>query len=257
MNVVFDSLAHLTVLRRRVDRFSHPRQPNLTGYAATGHKDIDHILGGGFSRSKLHEIIAISTDHAVNAAGFAAMCAQRFDGMLAWLRLETGDRALHPHGLHEIGVNPGRCLLVSAPDSSALLRAADEALRCTALTTVVIELWREPQRIDLTVSRRLQLAAERSGVTALLLRVAVDPVPTAAQTRWAVSAAPSQLLATGAPGWSTLDLELLRQRGGPAGMRWRVEWNRDETCFKPPFSGDLATLPGSRSLDHRRHRPAA
>ena len=71
--------------------------------------------------------------------------------------------------------------------------------------------------LDLTASRRLALAAEQSGVTLLMLRLEAEPVPSAADTRWAVSAAPSQALEANAPGPPQLEIELLRRRVGPFG----------------------------------------
>lgn len=252
-----DSLTLRTALQRRVDRLSKPRPTVATTAVATGCDEIDQALGGGLSRGKLHEVIADTSENAASAAGFAAMCSRLVGGPVAWLRAKGSERSLYPHGLREIGIDPRQLLLISAPDQAALLKAADDAVRCAALGAVVIELWREPQRIDLTVSRRLVLNAETSGVTTLLLRIAVAPMPNAAQTRWAVSAAPSMPLAAHAPGHPALDLELLRQRGGLGGMRWRVEWNRDEASFRAPLSGVVDAVPARRSLaddaDERRY----
>ena len=56
----------------------------------------------------------------------------------------------------------------------------------------------------------------------------------------------------GAPGMPAFEIELLRQRGGPAGWRWRVEWDRDRVSFGQgagaQISGDLATVPDGGSL---------
>src|SRR5204862_316546 len=51
--------------------------------------------------------------------------------------------------------------------------------------------------------------------------------------RGRVSPAPSFALAADAPGPPAFDLELLRRRAGPAGRRWRVEWNRERRAFQP------------------------
>jgi protein ImuA len=70
----------------------------------------------------------------------------------------------------------------------------EESLRHTGLAAVVGEI---DGRIGLTASRRLQLAAEKSGVMGLLLRRPrrkaddIASEPTAARTRWQVSALPS------------------------------------------------------------------
>ena len=62
--------------------------------------------------------------------------------------------------------------------------------------------------------------------------------PSVADTRWRVAAAPSVPLADGtpdgAPGHPVFDIELLRRRAGPAGVTWRVEWNRERRAFQDP-----------------------
>lgn len=255
-----DSPPRIAALQRRIARLSQPRPARDNGHAALGLAAIDERIGGGLQRGQLHELVAGEAADAAAGAGFAAMLAVRLGGPLVWLRIGGVAGALYPPGLCEIGIDPGEVLLVLAADAPDLLRAAGEVARCAAVGVAVIELWHDPKRIDLTVSRRLALAAESSGTTPLLLRIAADPVPSAARTRWGVRAAPSTPLAdggAGAPGMPALDLELLRRRGGPAGWRWRVEWNRDAGAFKPGYgaslSGDLAAVPDGGSLaDGRR-----
>jgi protein ImuA len=58
-----------------------------------------------------------------------------------------------------------------------------------------------------------------------------------------------------APGKPAFDIELLRRRGGQAGLRWRVEWDRDayifdQTAFEAAVfdtetGGDSAAIPGA------------
>lgn len=244
-----ESSIQRAALQLRIDRLSRPGRAAASDGVAMGHAGIDRMLGGGLARGRLHEIVAEAAEDAACGAGFAAMCARRFGGTLIWLRVQQRDHRLYPHGLREIGIDPHTVLLISAPDPPAVLRAADEVMRCDAVGVAVIELWREPHRVDLTASRRLMLAAEASGATALLLRIGAMPVPGAAQTRWSVRAAPSLPLAAGAPGRPALDIELLRQRGGMAGGRWQVEWDRDAGCFRTPLSGAVAALPVGRPLD--------
>ena len=80
---------------------------------------------------------------------------------------------------------------VRAADVDAALRTAADALACDALGAVVLEVWGEPRQLDLVASRKLTLAAQASGVTALLLRLAATPQPSTAETRWIVRAAHS------------------------------------------------------------------
>src|SRR3546814_11133116 len=93
---------------------------------------------------------------------------------------------------------------------------------------------------DVCSSDLLSLAAETSGVTVLLLRVSALPAPSTAHTRWAVRSAPSLPLEANAPGHPAMEVELLRQRGRPAGGVWQVEWDREQTIFR----------------DRKRDRPA-
>src|SRR3546814_8385202 len=116
-----------------------------------------------------------------------------------------------------------------------------------------LECWGHPRVVDLTGTQRWTLAAEKSGVTILLLRMDAEPMPSAADTRGQVRAAPSQALEANAPGHAALEIELLRRRAGPAGMRWRVEWNRDECIFREPaLSGAVVSLPFGRPAADKR-----
>jgi protein ImuA len=250
MNIMPESPHRLAALRRRIDQLTQFCGNAAYARVPLGHDAVDAVLGGGLARGKLHEIVAAEADDAACATGFAAMLARRLGGALVWLRVDGTGGVLHAPGLNEIGLDPGVVLSVSTPDPPTLLRAAGDVMRCGAVGVVVIELWREPKRIDLTVSRQLILAAEISGTTALLLRIAADPVPNAAQTRWSVCAAPSSPLAANAPGLPALDIELLRQRGGPSGARWRLEWDRDQTCFRDPaLPSAVVSFPARRPLD--------
>lgn len=215
---------------------------------------IDRALGGGLAAGGLHEVFAQGEADEAAAAGFAAMLAlvvTRGDGAaspILWLREDGAQRGapLHGPGLADLGLDPERLILGILPDARALLRAGADALRCAGLGALVLELGGNPPLLDLTASRRLVLAAEQGGVTPLLLRLrGARPSPSAARTRWQVSAAPSAPLEADAPGHPALALSLLRQRGGPAGLDWTVEWNRDAACFRPAaLPGDRLPVPG-------------
>ena len=242
----------LAALRRQVSGIEF-RQAEAAARFATGHPVLDAALGGGLAEGRLHELFAASPEDAASAAGFAAMLALRAlepGKALLWLRTDNAERrsgGFHAPGFAELGGNPDAMLLALAPDEVTLLRCAADAARCAGLAVVVAECWGSPPALDLTASRRLTLAAEKSGVTLLLLRVDAEAAPSAAETRWQVSAAPSQALEANAPGPVAMDIELLRRRAGPAGMRWRVEWDRDQCSFREPaLSGAMVPLPLGR-----------
>jgi len=246
--------SHLSSLHERIRRLAGPsRGTHGDGLFATGHQAIDARFGGGLACGCVHELFAADADDAGSVAGLGVGLAWRArrGRRLLWLRSDESQRrsgAAYAPGLAELGLDPGAWILGRMPDETALLKAATDALRCAALGAVVIECRGNPRVLDLTASRRLALAARDSGVTAFLLRGDATPVPSAAETRWAVRSAASRALAANAPGLPMFEVELLRRRAGPAGMVWRMEWDRDVRVFREPApekaaSGAVVSLP--------------
>ena len=169
---------------------------------------------------------------------------------------------LYGVGLTGLGIDPARLLFVETDDNSGLLRAGLDAARCPGLAAVVLETWGRFSEYDLIASRRLVLAAERSRVPVIVLRGdgisgnRAEPRASAAHSSWQIRRAPSSPLAARAPGLPAIEAELLRQRGGPAGMRWRLTWDDANGCFRedrggiaprataecPPLSGAVVSL---------------
>ena len=221
-----------------------------------GIASLDAALGGGLARGRIHEIYGAEDDDFASAAGFALGMATGLNDpgrTVLWLRVQRAARlggVLQANGWAELGGAPWSGLVGVVPDTMALLRAGVDALRCAALGAVIVEGWGAMRELDLTASRRLSLAAEKSGVPLLLLRHDAAPVPSAAQTRWQVAAAPSHTLPGNAPGRPSFDVTLLRQRSGPCGLGWRLEWDRDRRMFlEAALSGAVVSPPA--------HRPAA
>ena len=109
-----------------------------------------------------------------------------------------------------------------------VLWAMEEGLKSPVLAAVVGEVG----TLSLAASRRLQLAAEASGVTGFALRrwrqsedaARERGAPNAALTRWRVKALPGDV-GDGAPGVGRArwQVELWRCRGGEVPMSWMVE----------------------------------
>jgi protein ImuA len=218
-------------LRALRDRIRHIEQPACHGVLPFGIAAIDEALpGGGLALGAVHEILGAGGDEedGAAAAGFAAGILARLGGRPVLWCLKRPD--LYGPGLLAHGLDPARLVLVGAPRDEDILWAVEEGLRTPGLAAVVGEIGRLP----MVAARRLQLAAERSGVTAFLLRrwrngeeaVAERERPSAAVTRWRVRALPAQegddprlRHLIGQPRWR---VELLRCRGGvPA--QWVVE----------------------------------
>jgi protein ImuA len=247
----------LASLRGSIERLEAPSDAHAFNRVALGHAGADAMLCGGLAVAALHEVFAEGHQSA-GATGFIAGLAGRIAPRkpLVWVRhdfadLESG--ALSMNGLCELGLDPRLVVTVRATDAETALRATADALACDALGAVVLEVWGETRQLDLVASRKLTLAAQASGVTALLLRVAAEPAPSTAETRWIVRAAHSPpgspSSAWGAP---MFDAHLVRNRHGPVG-RWIMEWKCDECLFYEPAADPQ---PVAAAPAHRPH-PAA
>src|SRR5271169_364989 len=215
-------------LRERVRRIERPAEI-MHGILPFGIAAIDRALpGGGLARGALHEILGAGGDEEDGAipAAFASVIAGRLTrpptspslsapgggegrGEVLWC-LPRPD--LYGPGLAAHGLDPGRVVLVRASRDAEILWAMEEGLRAPGIVAVVGEVGSLP----MVASRRLQLAAERSGITAFLLRRWRDggqaarerALPNAAVTRWRIAA---------------LQLRPVRDEPGVGRPRWRVE----------------------------------
>jgi protein ImuA len=220
---------------------------------ASGVAGLDAALGGGLAYGRVHEIYAADAGDGAAAAGFAMAAATGMaggDGTILWLRTRRAAAlggAAQGDGWADLGGQPGHGLISIVPDALALLRTAVDGVRCGAIGAVIAEEQGAMREWDLTASRRLALAAEKSGVPLFLLRIDAAPVPSATHTRWQVAAAPSHPLPGNAPGLPTFAISLLRQRSGPGGLDWQLEWDRDQCLFRDAaLSGAVAPLPARR-----------
>jgi protein ImuA len=250
---MIEERAHLPELRERIRRIERPTAA-IHGVLPFGIAAIDRVLpGGGLARGALHEILGAGGDEedGVLAAAFTAgilgrlgphstpgMPAQaggrpgapppagegRGGGMVLWC---LPHQDLYGPGLAAHGLDPARIVLVRAPRDAEILWAMEEGLRAPGIAAVVGEVG----TLATVASRRLQLAAERSGIAAFLLRrwrnggqaARERNLPNAAVTRWRIAALPSSPPwgepGVGRPRWR---VELLRCRGGEPGS-WEVE----------------------------------
>jgi protein ImuA len=225
--------AERTLLPELRERIRLIERPAVTAHGVVpfGVAAIDRALpGGGLARGALHEILGVGGDEedgavaAAFAAGVLGRLVMARDGLVLWC-LPRPD--LYGPGLAVHGLDPGRLVLVRASRDAEILWAMEEGLRTPGIVAVVGEVGALPA----VASRRLQLAAERSGATAFLLRrwreggraARERALPNAAMTRWRIAALPSRPVrdepGVGHPRWR---IELLRCRGGEPGC-WEME----------------------------------
>ena len=237
-------LARRAVLERLRARLARLEAVGRSGGAVMplGLPGIDRALpGGGLARGCLHELCGAPDRGA--ALGFATALLGRLmvdGGHVVWI----GPRdELFAPGLAELGLAPERLIMVRARARDARLWAFEEALRSPGLAAALAEV----DRLSLTESRRLQLAAEAKGVSALLLRpLGAGATPSAAATRWRIEAAPGAAGRAGRPfGPPHWRVALLRTRGGRTGS-WQIAWRR-EGWHESADPLAVAAEPGDRS----------
>ncbi|MGD9844744.1 MAG: ImuA family protein [Variibacter sp.] len=213
---------------------------------------IDRVLpGGGLVRGALHEVAGGGNGAVDGAAAalFAAGIAARSPGKVLWCVTRPD---LFAPALAQAGLAPARVIYVECGDEKSLLTCFEEGLRHPGLGAAVGEV----ARLSMTASRRLQLAAESSGGIGLAVRrwrrqteAADFGMPTAATTRWRVSALPSAPLpvpGVGRPRWL---LELIRSRAGES-ADFVVEACDDQGRLALP--SDLANGQGAKDVGRRR-----
>ena len=183
-----------------------------------------HLPDGGLTRGALHELIGGGADlaHGAAAALFAATVFAKAKGSVLWV-LKARD--LFAPGLAAVGLHPDRVIYAETGTEDHVLPVAEDGARHRGLAGVVAET----ARLTLTASRRLQLAAEASGVTVIVLRRwsgrgEPELTGSVAVTRWRLTALPAMPLAGGVPGLGDARwrLELLRCRGAEPAL-WTVE----------------------------------
>ena len=215
-----------------------------------GAVEIDAALPwNGFPMRGLHEVSGDAAAHGFSATLLARLSKAK-GGSAPILWCQQG-RDLCGQGLMVYGIDPNQVIIVHGKNDTDILWAMEEGLRSACLSAVIGQLYRVPP----IAGRRLQLAAEESGATGILLRATpgktVTQAPTSvALTRWRVLSAPSLTPACGAglgkPNWH-LELQRCRlsamqgyskvkkQENTGRPQSWQVEW-----CYE---TGDLSMAP--------------
>lgn len=236
---------------------------------ATGAEAFDAALGGGLPLAALTEIHGAETRDAGAASGFAlalaglllARATQR--APLLWIgTAEIFREAGMPYapGLRaRFGIEPQELLVAEAPKLPDVLWIAEEAANLKGFSAVILEIRGNPQKLDLTATRRLHRRAQAAGRPVFLLRQAALPEPTAAPVRLVVSpatAAPRHTIAgplagsIGPPGFAVrIDKSRLALPG-----QFTLEWNADERSFAERQQPALGPADSGAVVSLSRHR---
>ncbi|MBJ6127376.1 ImuA family protein [Microvirga splendida] len=201
-------------LRRQIERLGGA--PGARKSLPFGVSVLDrHLPGKGLTLGSLHEVIeeGPASEFAGTATFFTAGIAARLKGPVLWCLTR---RDLFAPGLMQVGLHPDRVIYAETCRDADVLLLIEEGLHQKGLGAVIGEV----SRLGLTASRRLQVAAEASGVPALVIRrwwtVAerdLTQLPTAASTRWRVLPVPSEVVPAGGLKRGRWQVELVRCRG--------------------------------------------
>jgi len=175
----------------------------------------------GYLPTGIHEFLNSTNEDAAATSGFIAALLRKQmtnGGICAWISLSG---SVFPAALAAFGVDADRVIFVNIQKEKDALWVMEEALKCEQLSAVVGEI----KNIDLTASRRLQLAVERSRINGFVLRYATHKLnPIASVSKWHITSVAANT-ENGMPGvgFPTWNVELLKIRNGKTGS-WKIEF---------------------------------
>ena len=181
--------------------------------------------------------------------GWAGFLLAQVDPAKPVLWVQERMAILESGRVHPLGFRIPELIHVEARDARDALWAMEEGVRCSCLAAVIGEIWGDPKTLDFVATRRLAVAAERSGTPCWLVRLGGNANLSGARMRWRIGSAPSlanslDQRASGLPAW---DAELFRARGEPPGQ-WMVASEADRF--------HLVAAPGDRALGEKRRLSA-
>jgi protein ImuA len=205
--------------------------PRLEGVAIStrtlsfGLPTLDTHLQGGLAYGALHEIAPEADADMPAAFGFLAALLGRVPAggfILLVLSSKQFARCGRPygHGLHALGLDPARLILVEAKNEKDALWAMEEAVRSAAPAAVAGTI----DKLDFKISQRLHLAAGDSGRPLFLLRPARAWGSSVALTRWRIGAAAAARDRFGLIARWKWNVRLERCRNGRPGQ-WLLEFD--------------------------------
>lgn len=270
--------ADLSELRDRVRALERGGAHQAAQVTPLGVEALDQRLaGGGLARGRVHEVIGEARSEVRDAAGFGFTAAlvsrlMRSDGDVLWCPRGANIHGGMPcaRGLALLGVDPRRIIVAEARGDVDRLWAMEEGLGCSGLVAVVAELGPANARVRTRESvncRRLQLVAEASGVTGILLRpdAGMESATTGTpETRWRITSVPgperegmedTREAHDWRPRWHA---ELLRARNGRPGEA-RLVWEAQSAAFRTiePVSARQSRIANPSCLPLIKARSAA
>jgi len=257
----------LAALRKAVDGLQAEGAEAQAGAVAPRHGRLcgpDWGLPAELPCGVLNEVVAAHADRPAAFGFLFTLTVLSLEGGLDRdLELQAGPAVLvaarraladfgdpYGHGLAQLGLDLGRLILVETRTDKDALWAIEETLRSEARPAMVAGAL--AGGLDLTSSRRLNLAAAPRHTPLVLLSGTKAVGTSAAAARWRIAAAPAardRFGALAAPRWH-VTLERSRfgnHRGRPMNRpgAWLIEWNHVAHRFRvvAGLAGCLADRP--------------
>lgn len=220
----------IELLRQKI-RAIEWHEPSLSKVYKFGAKDIDEALPhGGLQSGCVHEWSGPYRGPLTGVCASILGRIARTHGPVLWCSTKVD---VYPLGLQTYGLNADQIIFAKLDSEKEVLWAIEEGLSTPQLSAVIAEVG----NVSLAAHRRLQLCAQKSGVTLFLL---VDPQKLQSSlatgvSRWLVEPMPSDAApglwrdnGVGAPRFA---VTLSRCRGAITPQKWNLEWNATTLSF--------------------------
>ncbi|MGD8450379.1 MAG: hypothetical protein PVJ57_01050 [Phycisphaerae bacterium] len=135
---------------------------------ASGLAALDAALGGGFMQGAIHELLDSGTRAAARSVALLAAGRAAEEGR--WIFYIDTQQDFYPPAAAQLSVPLERLIVLRVSRRAEALWAFEQSLRCPGVGAAVLPL----RRLEMQLSRRLQLAAEAGGSLGLLLSREVD-----------------------------------------------------------------------------------
>jgi protein ImuA len=209
----------LNSLRKQILLLEGFREPLLTEDTGLGRIN-EAFPNQIFPFSALHEFFCFNQEEvAASSAFIAGLLSSRVSkpGIVVWIGSSLN---VFPPSLKCFGIEPHCLVFLRVKKEKDIPWAINEALACSSLLAVVGEM----PEMNITASRRFQLAIENAGVGCFILRKNPNNLLTTAVSRWHIRPLPTKtengFPGLGHPRWQ---VNLLKVRNGKTGS-WNIEW---------------------------------
>ena len=156
-------------------------------FLSTGIKELDQLLpGSGLRCGTLVEWY--ETDKGSGALTMALQIARSVCGTEGTLVMIDPDQELYPLAMSLLGIDLARTIFIHPETPLQTLWALEQSLRCPGVTVTICLL----SDLNSQTFRRLQLAAEKGGTLAMILRSdRFEKSPSWSETRLCITPVPS------------------------------------------------------------------